>query len=97
MKKKYLLLIGFLLNSSFLFSQMGINTDGSNADPSAILDAKSTEKGFLPPRMTSAQMNAIASPASGLMVCCTDCGPNGSGTLAMYADGIWLIFNTSCL
>ncbi len=97
MKKKYLLLIGFLLNSSFLFSQVGINTDGSNPDPSAILDAKSTEKGFLPPRMTLAEMNAIASPASGLMVCCTDCGPNGSGTLMMFANGVWFIFNASCL
>ena len=97
MKIKYLLLLGLLLNSSFLFSQVGVNTDGSNADPSAILDAKSTQKGFLPPRMTFAEMNAIASPAPGLTVCCTDCGPNGSGTLAMFANGMWHIFNASCL
>jgi len=35
---------------------------------SAILEAKSTTKGFLPPRMTTTQKNAIASPATGLMV-----------------------------
>jgi len=35
---------------------------------SAIVDIKSTTKGFLPPRMTTAQKNAIASPAAGLMV-----------------------------
>ncbi len=97
MKKKYLLLIGFLLNSSFLFSQLGINTDGSNADPSAILDAKSTEKGFLPPRMTFAEMNAISSPASGLMVYCIDCGTNSSGTLAVFINSMWFIINADCL
>ena len=35
---------------------------------SAILEAVSTTQGFLPPRMTNAQMIAIATPASGLMV-----------------------------
>ena len=37
-------------------------------DNSAILQADSTTKGFLPPRMTTTQKNAIATPASGLMV-----------------------------
>ena len=97
MKKKYLLLIGFLLSSSFLFPQVGINTDGSNADPSAILDAKSTEKGFLPPRMTFAEMNTISGPAPGLMVYCTDCGTNSSGSLAMFINGMWSILNADCL
>jgi hypothetical protein len=35
---------------------------------SAILQADSTTKGFLPPRMTNAQMTAIVSPATGLIV-----------------------------
>ena len=35
---------------------------------SAVLDVVSTTKGFLPPRMTTTQKNAIASPAAGLMV-----------------------------
>jgi hypothetical protein len=39
---------------------------------SALLDLTSTIKGFLPPRMTNAQRLAIASPAVGLMVYCTD-------------------------
>jgi hypothetical protein len=43
-----------------------INTTSVNA--SAILQADSTTKGFLPPRMTTTQRNAIASPAEGLMV-----------------------------
>ncbi len=45
---------------------VGIGTTSPNA--SALLDITSTTKGFLPPRMTNAQMVAIATPASGLMV-----------------------------
>jgi len=41
---------------------------GEPYSPSVVLGAKSTTAGFLPPRMTTTQKNAIASPASGLMV-----------------------------
>jgi len=57
-----------LFNSSLLFSQVAINTDGTPPDPTAMLDVKSSTKGFLPPRMTAAEMNAIFSPATGLLV-----------------------------
>ena len=43
-----------------------INTTSVQA--SAILQADSTTKGFLPPRMTTTQKNAIATPAAGLVV-----------------------------
>ena len=46
------------------------NTTSVNA--SAILQADSTTQGFLPPRMTEAQILAIASPAVGLMAYNTD-------------------------
>lgn len=46
---------------------------GSNA-ASSILQADSTTKGFLMPRMTTAQRTAILSPANGLMVYDTDLG-----------------------
>jgi hypothetical protein len=45
---------------------IGIGTTSPNA--SALLDVSSTTKGFLPPRMTNAQMVAIATPAAGLVV-----------------------------
>jgi hypothetical protein len=45
---------------------VGIGTNAPNA--SAVLQADSTTKGFLPPRMTTAEKNAIATPAAGLMV-----------------------------
>ncbi|MFM6926286.1 MAG: hypothetical protein ACKOU7_12345, partial [Ferruginibacter sp.] len=47
---------------------VAINTDGSTAAASALLDIKSTGKGVLVPRMSKAQKNAIASPATGLLV-----------------------------
>jgi hypothetical protein len=46
--------------------QVGINTNTPNA--SAALEVVSTTTGFLPPRMTTTQKNAIASPAAGLVV-----------------------------
>jgi len=47
---------------------------GASLDTSAILQADSTTKGFLPPRMTTTQKNAIASPAAGLVVYDTTLG-----------------------
>jgi hypothetical protein len=41
---------------------------GGTANAAAILDAASTTKGFLPPRMTTAQRDAITTPPAGLMV-----------------------------
>ncbi len=45
-----------------------INTDGSAANASALLDVKSIDKGLLIPRMSKLQKNAIATPATGLLV-----------------------------
>lgn len=44
----------------------------TSKNTSAILQADSTSKGFLPPRMTNGQRAAITTPAVGLMVYCTD-------------------------
>ncbi|MFY8165133.1 MAG: phage tail protein [Sediminibacterium sp.] len=48
-----------------------------NPNTSAKLDVTSTTQGFLPPRMTEVQRNAITNPAAGLQVWCTDCASNG--------------------
>lgn len=47
---------------------LAVNTDGSSANASALVDIKSTNKGMLIPRMSKAQKALIASPAAGLLV-----------------------------
>ncbi|MCX6303406.1 MAG: DUF1566 domain-containing protein [Bacteroidetes bacterium] len=49
-------------------AQVGINTENSAPDPSAMLDVKSTSKGFLPPRMSTSQRDAISAPVAGLTI-----------------------------
>ncbi|MBU0763477.1 MAG: hypothetical protein KJ607_01440 [Bacteroidetes bacterium] len=69
--------------------------DGYVADTSAMLDVKSTTKGMLIPRVTTAQRNAISSPAEGLLVFDTDQGNfyfhNGSEwiSLSSTTNSIW--------
>ena len=69
---------------------------GTNTQPaSAILTLSSTNKGFLPPRMTGSQAEAIASPAEGLIIYSTD----GSGSTITskgwwgYDGSTWTKFN----
>lgn len=64
-----------LLFSFPLTAQVGINTDGADPDPSAMLDVKATDKGMLIPRMTEAGRDAISDPANGLMIYQTDNTP----------------------
>lgn len=58
---------------------------------SSILDLSSTTKGMLPPRMTSAQRDAISSPAAGLTLYCTDCTATDSsaGVLQVWNGSSW--------
>jgi hypothetical protein len=44
------------------------NNASITVDASAVVQLDSTTKGFLPPRMTTTQVNAISSPATGLVV-----------------------------
>ena len=47
---------------------VGINANGAAPDVSAMLEVKSTTRGFLVPRMKAAQRIAIPSPATGLIL-----------------------------
>ena len=58
--------------NTFVVRSGSASLGATTANASAIFDITSTTKGFLPPRMTTAQKNAIASPANGLMVYDTD-------------------------
>lgn len=93
------LLIVILIHSINLISnaQVGISLDGSPPDPSSILDLKSSGKGFLPPRMSRVQRDAIATPAEGLLVFCTDCTTESTtGILSVFNDGQWKMFEVAC-
>lgn len=63
----------------------GVCVNGSAPDASAALDITSTTKGFLPPRMTATQRNAIASPTSGLIIY-----NYTTNKLQVYAAGSWV-------
>jgi len=70
------LAVGYTFNYYFSFDHarkaVAISTDSGagapQANASAVLDLTSTSKGFLPPRMTTTQKNAIASPVAGLQI-----------------------------
>ncbi len=64
--KKALTILIFLAFTIHSMSQVGIGTTSPAA--SAQLDVSSTKKGFLPPRMTSAQRDSISKPEFGLVI-----------------------------
>ena len=63
------------------------NATSAQPDASAILQADSTTQGFLPPRMTTGEKNAIASPAAGLMVYDTD-----ANQMSYWNGSSWINF-----
>jgi len=81
------------VSNNFYGPAMGLNTGGalfgqlSSPVASAQVEIRTTTKGFLPPRMTTAQKNAIATPAAGLMVYDTDlnrpCFYNGTSWITL--------------
>ena len=71
---------------------VGIGT--TSPASSALVDMTSTNKGFLPPRMTHEQISAISGPADGLIVYCTNDGKfyayvagSGAWKEIMYGSG----------
>ena len=90
---KYLLIILLITASTNLFAQsVAINTDGSAASVTSILDVKSTAKGILIPRMSKAEKNAIAAPASGLLI--YQNAPDSIG-FYFYSGSSWLWLQNS--
>jgi uncharacterized protein (TIGR02145 family) len=91
MKSLLIFLIVNFVIVKFAISQSGIsvNTTGAVADASAILDVSSTAQGTLITRMTTAQRDAIISPAESLLIfnVTTKC-------LEMYVNGGW--YSVSC-
>jgi len=65
----------FLLPIQMKAQSISINTDGSTADVSAMVDIKSISKGLLIPRLTALQKNTLVTPATGLLIYQTDGAP----------------------
>lgn len=87
---KLLSMMAAILLTSVTFAQsVGINADGSAPDASAMLDVKSTTKGFLPPRLTQQQRTAIPGAATGLLVYQTD----GSAGYYFFDGTSWVQLN----
>lgn len=89
---KLLFLAAAIAASCTLTAQVAITTDGSDPDGSAMLDVKSTTKGFLPPRMTEAERDGISLPATGLLIYQTDATAgfyyyNGAAWVAIPSGG----------
>jgi len=63
--------------------ELGIGT--TSPSTKAALDITSTTKGFLPPRMTTTQRNAIASPPAGLVIYNTT-----TNNLNSYSGSAWV-------
>tara|TARA_R100001369_G_scaffold89964_1_gene128239 strand:- start:4579 stop:6021 length:1443 start_codon:yes stop_codon:yes gene_type:complete len=68
--KYFKLLFLSLLFTGSSYAQVGIGT--TTPDPSSMLDVTSDSQGLLAPRMDTADRNAIANPAEGLLVFDTD-------------------------
>ncbi len=86
----YALLCFLLLRNSDIFSQnIGINNDGSNADSSAILHIKSSNKGILIPNISLTALNQaspLSRPAHSLLIYNTNSAV-GAGKGYYYNEG----------
>jgi hypothetical protein len=83
MKRIFLLPVLILLTSALLAQSVGIGTQTPHT--STLLDVSSTNKGLLAPVMTKARLDAIANPANGLLITCSDCSAAG---LHQYINGV---------
>ncbi|PZR23702.1 MAG: hypothetical protein DI535_23390 [Citrobacter freundii] len=80
------LIVAMLVFCTLLNAQNNVGVGTTTPDASAMLDVSSTTQGMLIPRMSLAQRNLIASPATGLLVYQTDNTPGfymNSGTAAV--------------
>jgi hypothetical protein len=66
--KLLFLFLLFFVSFSTSYAQVLIGDTTGGTDPKAILQLKDTTRGFLLPKMTSTQMNAIGTPTDGLLV-----------------------------
>ena len=83
---KVIFFITLGITSFTTFAQVGISTTSITPDASSILELRSTTLGFLPPRMTTTQRDAITSPATGLLIYNTT-----TNLLNYYTGSSWTV------
>jgi len=83
-------LLTITLSTSVWSQSIGINSDSSPPDSSAMLDVSSSNKGVLFPRLSNEEMSLIEEPAQGLMVYNLD-----EKALYMMKDGSWVNASSS--
>ncbi len=66
--RKGLCILLLTMAPSIIFAQVKIGDTTGSINPKVVLELKDTARGFLLPRMTQTQMNAIAAPPDGLLV-----------------------------
>jgi hypothetical protein len=74
-----------------MFIKGSLLLSGNTYVASSNLTGNSTTQGWLPNRLTTAQRNAIASPATGLTLYCTDCTATdaSTGVMQTYNGTTW--------
>ncbi|MEQ8415609.1 MAG: hypothetical protein RIB71_14125 [Imperialibacter sp.] len=94
MTRFHFLFVICLLTAKSYGQQVIVTDDDSyTGASSAMLDIKSTTKGFLPPRLTTSQRTSISSPAEGLLVFDSD-----FSELMIFRSGEWHeVWNTGNL
>jgi uncharacterized protein (TIGR02145 family) len=70
---------------------LGISATGVVPDPSAGLDVNFTDRGVLIPRLTTAQRNAIPSPATSLLIYNTT-----TGCFEFWDGSAWRVLSAQC-
>ncbi len=85
------IIVSLLINQTLFAQNVGINATGATPNASAGLDVDFTNMGILIPRMTTAQRNAVATPATSLMIFNTT-----TNCLEIYIGG-WQSIYCGCL
>lgn len=83
---------GFGVGTPLYVSTQGIGINAPTIDASAALQVDSTTKGYLMPRLTTAQRNAIATPATGLLIYNTT-----TNSLDYYNGTSWVVTQTGTI
>lgn len=73
--------------SAQIVQKLGANS--GNIDVNAALEIESTTKGFLLPRMSNIERDAIEKPTEGLIIWCLDCSPTGESEISIWINKEW--------